>query len=303
MEVSVEKQEAGYRGSFQTRTGDTVSAMREVHGAACPEVVDALAVVVAIALRPEPQTAQPKETPAPEPRPTASERKPVEAVPKPAPAAAQPAPANRTPEEEPHEIVTATTETQVDVPAGVLRFDAYESVTVFGGATANLVPGVVMPRVDASLLVVFLAVPPGNTSYIVGPPWRLRSSWMAEVERRAGDLTTSVSGLGVALGACFPPHLDFNGFGILLCSEIGLQHTTLKTTDTLGATIQSKETDSGTFGFGVEAMYHIGIFQVAMKLTGDFNTSPLEAERADGSELFKAFPISGYAALGAGAHF
>src|SRR4051812_24164541 len=49
--VSIDEEAGAYRGSFQTSRGEQASTARDVHGASCAEVFDALAVMSAIALR------------------------------------------------------------------------------------------------------------------------------------------------------------------------------------------------------------------------------------------------------------
>ena len=51
MVVAIRKNAGGFSGAFQVRDEQAASNKREVHGPSCGEVVDALAVVTAIALR------------------------------------------------------------------------------------------------------------------------------------------------------------------------------------------------------------------------------------------------------------
>lgn len=57
LRVTIARDEAAFRGSFQTEGLEGASAVREVHGATCQEVVEALAVVCAIELRGDDESA------------------------------------------------------------------------------------------------------------------------------------------------------------------------------------------------------------------------------------------------------
>jgi hypothetical protein len=307
MEVWVRKEDQGYAGSFQARSSGAPSAAREVHGATCSEVVDALAVVVAIMLRPgEEETPSVLSAGDGEPEPAKARARAAQSRRVPAPTRSSPEP------ERPLKTTMANTfpapfvggDKEVEVEAGKLRFESIVSATAFGGVAVGVIPGLVMPRVEASLWRANFVTPPGTTSYMVGPLWRFRLSLLGDVKYRSGDLTTEAGGQAVGLSLCYSPYFDAGGLGILGCFEVGAEAMFLRTTDASGATVQSKRLGTGTVGFGIEMPYNIGRhFQLALKLGADVATSPFTAERADGSRIFESSWLSGYAAIGLGGHW
>jgi hypothetical protein len=78
----------------------------------------------------------------------------------------------------------------------------------------------------------------------------------------------------------------------------------LETKDSTGAKIQTKTSGFGTVGLLVEAEYSLTKgFHVGAKLGVDSFVGPITAERADGSRIFAASPVSGYGLFGIGGHF
>ncbi|HEY1533291.1 MAG TPA: hypothetical protein VGF76_04720, partial [Polyangiaceae bacterium] len=136
LRVSIDRDEHGFRGSLQSSIAESSSAVREVHGSSCQEVVDALAVVSALALRGEDQ-----------PPPAAA------AKPTPAPAVTQPPAAAPALPVEPEHYLRASGsigKERMQVSAGTLSFDKARAVSVLAGGEVGLLPGKVVPRLDLS---------------------------------------------------------------------------------------------------------------------------------------------------------
>jgi hypothetical protein len=287
--VSIRDQNGVFQGTFQERRDADPSGVREVHGATCAEVVEALAIVAAIALRPESEPT--KEHPAAEAKPESAE------------------PAPRRP---PLRATTKNTwpvpfhpgDQAVAVAAGKVRFESVTNITAFAGVTLGAVPRLAMPSIDVTLSRANFVTFPGERSYLVGPVWRLHATLLADVERHFGDLTSNVGGQGLGIGPCYSPLYDAGGLELLFCLELGAQFFGIRTKDAAGKTIQQKSMGKGTLGIGTELTYNLGRHvQIGLKLGADGATNPITAERPDGSQIFSSSVISGYTMLGLGGHF
>jgi hypothetical protein len=288
LSVSIGVESGLFRGTLQERRGADASVARDVHGASCEEVVDALAIVAAIALRSPsaaPSNAEPKSvSPATPPVPP---RPPLHA----AGAKIWPVPFR-------------TGQKLVAVEAGTVRFGSVTNLTAFGGLAFGVVPGLTLPRLDITFSRANFVTLPGETSYLVGPILRLRSTLYPNVERRAGELTTSVGGQGIGVGPCYSPLYDAGGLELLFCLELGAEFFGLRTKNASGTTVQDKTTGRGTLGLGTELTYNLGRHvQIALKLGAEGATNPISAERADGGRIFESSQFSGYSMLGIGGHF
>jgi hypothetical protein len=292
MVVAIREQGTGFAGLFQVRTGATATDKREVQAPSCAEVVDALAVVTAIALRPE------AATPA---APSASAALP--APPLPADTHAPP------PTDVPlrgNTFIYHHTHESVTVPAGKLSFDLVRALYFYGGVTVGAAPSTVMPRFDLSMTTGNFVTTPDGSQRILGPIIRSRLSFLGPGTYQTPDTKTSLVGTAFAMGLCLTPHYDSAGLVLLFCTDAGLGGMNLRTTGTDGALIQSKFVGFGSVGLGVEAQYNLtSLFNVGIKVGWDvyLGSPPWSAERADGTRIFSASSNSGYALLGIGFRF
>jgi hypothetical protein len=295
MMVEIRRSEAGFSGAFQVRDGQSASNRREVHGPTCAEVADAMAVVTAIALRPEvAETEAPVVAPASPPTPPAA-----------APHAA--APPARTPVGERlrghTEMLPSRTE-NVEVGAGTLRFDLERNVTLYAGAAAGLIPSVILPRYEISSSTANFVTTPEGIQKIVGLVFQLHVSVLGPATYRSTDTTTDMIGFSFGMGLCQSPIYDTRGLILLFCGEYGGGLMNLVTKGADGSQVQSKNAGFGTVSFGAEIQYNLGsIFHVGAKVGGGFNVGQLTAERADGSRIFGSSIWSAYALLGIGLQF
>jgi hypothetical protein len=305
LRVSIVKQGDAYRGSLQLGGGDEgASGAREVHGATCDEVVDALAVVSAIALREESNpTGEAPVTPPP-----------TEAVTAPAP------PAPPKPETPPTPRLQATERfgsnfdghREIAVEAGTLSFDRTLVVGLSAGGALGIVPGKVMPRYALSIVRGSFVTPPDRPSVLIGPIVRGHVNFFGPTSHQTHDHSTQVFGMSTALGMCWAPTYDSRGLIALLCSELGFGVMQLNTDDRAGKQVQSKSSAFGSVGVGFETQYNLGpLVQLGLKLGVDLTTQPFSAEGADGQRLFRSasfgasssfsgYGISGYGLLSVG---
>ena len=292
MMVSIHQQDDGFAGAFQVRDDRDATDKREVHGASCGEVVDALAVVTAIALHPAEEAAS---------APPASFAKASEPAPMP-----------------PERRLRGSTRwfpprsESMPVGAGTLRFDLQRSFTAYAGATVGMIPSVVMPRYDLSLGVASFVTTPEGAQRISGPVLQGRISGVGPATYRSADTTTDIAGFSFGFDLCQSPLYDTRAWVVLFCGEWGGGVMNLLTKGADGKQIQSKNVGFGTLNLGAEVQYNVGsLFHIGAKVGGGFSFGQFSAERADGSRIFgsssgsssPALSWSAYALLGAGVHF
>jgi hypothetical protein len=283
--VSIRSEAEGFSGALQTERSAISSEARHVHGATCAEVVDALAVVTALALRPESTAA----------------REPVGRT-APAPHAPAAAPAHEA--AAPSRAALHYGGASRQVTAGTLRFDAATGVTAFGGVALGVVPGAPMPRFDVAVSRASFVTLPSGESYLTGILWRARLSLLGDVSYRASDSTTEVGGQSLGISPCYAALFDPHGLALLFCAELSVGILGAETRDLSGAKLQSDKSAFGTIGLGSEAFYNLGShFQLALKLGADASVAPLNVKRSDGSTIFRSSWLSGYGMLGLGGHW
>ena len=290
--VAIRRQDGGFAGTFQVRGDALDTHPRQVRGPSCAEVVDALAVVTAIALHPAASGAVAvAAAPAPPPSP------PAAAAPAITPWAAD-------------KVLRASTRAfpprseSVPVGAGTLRFDLQRSSTVYAGAALGLIPSTPMPRYDLSLLAANFVTTPEGDQRIAGLVSGLHLGLLGHGTYRSPDTTTDAFGFSFGLAVCQSPHYDMAGFVLLLCSEYGGGLMTLKTRSLDGTPVQSKNVGFGTGSLAAELQYNLGsLIQVGVKAGGGFSIGQITAERSDGSLIFSSSPWSGYLLAGVGLHF
>jgi hypothetical protein len=292
LRVAIAQDATGFHGTLQATNEDATSALREVHGTTCQEVVDALSVVSATALNPEaeanssagaPKATVPAaatiRTPEPEPTTTAFSEGRVRAT---------------------KELVNA----QVAVEKGTLRFDYARAITASAGAQFGLVPGTVMPRYELSLSAASLVTTPGGNSYMHGVIPRVTLSYLGESSYKTDDTNSELRGFEFAAAMCWSPIYDTRGLVALFCAHYGAGFMHIRTKNAEGAEIQNKTSGLGFAGLGIEAQYNLGsLLHIGLKLGGDVMVDSFSAERPDGSRIFESGRFTGYGTLGLGIHF
>jgi hypothetical protein len=280
-QVLITQHADGFHASLTVQSAERTSNPREVQAASCTAVVDALAVVTAIALNPE---------------------KTTEVKSQPATAPAQPA-AIATPRPPLRGSADVWSKT-VDVEAGKLRLDHALAIEAFAGPVFGFVSNRAIERLDISASRANFVTLPSGDSYLLGTIVRLRASLLFDQSYRFGDFRAEGGGQELGASLCFSPHYDTAGWVLLGCAEVSAGLIAVRTKDASGATTQNKTQGFGAAGLGIETSYNLAAhFQIGLRLGVETLTSPITAERPDGSELFHSSPIIGSGMLGIGTHF
>ena len=304
MVVAIRRDGHGFAGAFQVRDDETATSKREVHGPSCGEVVDALAVVTAIALRSD----------AADSTSVAAGTAPVaDVTPPTAPPTAAPSQPTTPPQPPPEErfrgstrIFPSRTE-KMEVGAGTLRFDLQRSFTLSAGAVVGLIPSVVMPSYELAFVVAPFVTTPEGAQRIPGLVFRTRIDFMGPATYRSADTSTALDGFSFGIGLCQSPHYDSRGLVLLLCGEYGGGFMNLVTKGADGLQIQSKTSGYGSVMFGGEIQYNLGsMFLLVARAGGGFNFGSLTAEDAGGNRIFgssSGLIWSAYGLLGVGLRY
>jgi hypothetical protein len=279
-QISIARQADGFHASLTVQSAARTSNPREVRAATCNEVVDALAVVTAIALNAGKTTETKSEPPAiAQPPPIASARPPLRGS---------------------ADVWSKT----VDVEAGKLHLDHALAIEAFAGPVFGLVSTRAIERLDISASRANFVTLPSGDSYLLGTIVRLRASLLFDQSYRFGDFKSEIGGQELGASLCFSPHYDTAGWVLLGCAEISAGLLGVRTKDANGATTQDKTQGFGAAGIGTETSYNLGAhFQIGLRVGVEALTSPITAQRPDGSELFHSSPVIASGMLGIGTHF
>jgi hypothetical protein len=305
MVVSIERKGYGFVGAFQLRDQRDATNKREVRGKSCAEVADALAVVTAIALNADGGggagggASSVVPTP-PEPLPAPAE----------GPKSAGAAPATLGVPALPDDRLRGSTRIfpphteNIAVRAGTLRFDLQRSATIYTGASGGMIPSVILPRAELSLLSAHFVTTPEGEPRISGLVFKLRLAALGPGTYQSRDTKTDISAVSFGIDLCQAPTYDTKGLVLLLCGGYGGGLMMLKTQALGGTAIQSKDVGFGEATLSAEAQYYLGAgFHVGARVGGGFTVGQITAERADGSRIFASSPWSWYATLGVGFRF
>jgi hypothetical protein len=298
LEISIRRVGPSFHGSLKVRARDGASDSREVHAEHCGEVVDGLAVVTAIALRGAPGTLIAS---------TTDEVRNNSAVPQPEVGVPPPAPTDGASEDTRlHAKIGPGTES-IRVAAGKVDVSHASTASISAGVVFGLIPGLTLPRYDLSLSTANFITPPDGRHYLVGLVTRLRVSLLGEDTYRTVNTSTHIVGVGFGIDLCRSPYYDTRGLVLLVCAEYAGGSMTFDTQDAVAGKTLSKTVGFGTAGLNAELQYNLSRYvHVDLRVGSDLTIgSPLTAERADGSEIFRArqVGISGYAVAGIGFHF
>jgi hypothetical protein len=299
MVVSISRAQDGFAGAFQVRDAREATNKREVRGASCREVADALAVVTAIALQGGAgEGGEAPAAPAPQPPPPAAADS--QSTPAAAPAAAPP----------PSVRLRAHTQwrppTSVTVPAGTVRFDMGGTIGVYAGATVGLIPSLVVPQYDFSVVAAPFVTTPDGAQRIHGIILKLDGGIWGPATYKAGDTKdtrTDLWGVYVDWNVCLSPTYDTEGLVVLFCFGGGGGALTMDTSaDGMGTAEQivgfARADLSGVLQYYLGAGFHVGA-----QLRGGAEVGQIAAERADGSSVFSTSPTGSVEVLlGVGFH-
>jgi len=301
VDVAIERRGDAFGGVLRLLGPGGASNPREVTGSTCTEVVEAFAMVVALALRRDSRESAKHDSTAPA-VPTA----PVVGAPSPAPEVGRGGQGPRPPQKTVgmRQWWLDFEDSSVPVPAGKVTFGSVTAISAHGGVTVGLVPGEIASVMEFELFRATLVTTPADLNYLVGTIIRVRGGLLGSVEHQSGSTTTRVSGQKGALGLCYSPVFDPVGFALLACLDLAVMGADLETSDSSNTPIRSKTQVVAASGLGVEMLYNLGRhFHLGMKLAGDVTANPLTAENADGSVLWEASYFSASGLLGLGGHF
>ncbi len=287
--VSIRQQGSAFTGSLQVKRLDSASGSREVQGASCQEVVDALAVVAAIELR-EAQDAAPAAVPQPKPEASAA----VVATP-------------TSKRVEGFNGRSTWGPDEVPVSAGTLQLKPLLSFTLSGGVQLGPVPGLVLPRYDGAFRFANVVTTPDGHQHLNGPILRARVILLGPPfpTYQSGDTKVLFgSGIAAGLGVCWSPHYDTQGLVLLGCGEFSAGQMGFTTQESNGTRLPTKVFGFGTAGLAIEVEYNLGRrFHLGAQAGVDAFPSIFTAEHSDGSRIFDTNIWSVHAGLGLGMHF
>jgi hypothetical protein len=284
--IDIERAESDFVGSLQVKRATASSAAREVRGATCAEVVDALSLVTAIELRP----VQDKDA------------KPHDSKQATTPPVAQ----TEAPKPEQVQGRSSWSNDVVRVNAGDVRFRSSLAWSLSAGAAIGPFPKLMLPRYDLVFQRATFVVLPDGRATINGPIFRVRATSFgppASTYRASGADTEFQAGIGVGLGVCWSPYYDTAGLMLLACAEAGVAQWGATPIDSNGNKGKTIAIGVGTTGPLVEANYKLGsIIFVGGRIGADLVAGSFTAKRADGSQVSMA-SYSAYGSLTLGVHF
>ncbi len=258
---------------------------RQIRGATCAEVAEALSITVALELRP---------TANDEPRPP-EDVSPVEVAPSPPPPEANP-PVFRGRSHWGHGVTP--------VSEGKLELKPQFAVTLSAGASLVLFPWAVA-RYDATFrMASFLTLPNGEQK-LVGPILRARLGFAGAPQQsfESDGASATVSGQSMGLGVCWSPLYDSAGLVLLGCAELGLAGYSTRIREAGATPRDSRITLVGTVGPVLEAEYSLGPLQLGVRVGGNGVFGTVEAQRESGEQLFRSRKAEAFVAFGLGGHW
>jgi hypothetical protein len=299
MVVSISRAENGFAGAFQVRDGGEATNKREVRGASCREVADALAVVTAIALQGDAGGGGKAQ-----PAPASSPPRVTEVSPGPDPAPASPPPPQPSKRLRGRTRLGYANPESVTVPAGTIRFEGALTWDAYAGAAVGIIPSLVLPHYDIAGIVANFVTTPDGAQRIAGIVLRTHVGIMGPGTYRSSSAKTDVIGGAFGIDLCQSPRYDTGGLVLLFCVGYAGGFMNLNTTGLDGTSIQTKTAGFGEVALSGEIQYYLGAgFHVAARLGGGFAVGQLTAEGADGSRIFASQPWSGDFMLGVGRRF
>ena len=305
LRVSIREASGAYHGSLRLVGASGDSTLREVDGNRCDEVVSALAVVSAIALRDDVDSGT-SVAGATATNPSATPSEPAEPPAVAPPKPRDPAPKSAEKSDDPPRLRGVSpfgAQPPVEVPAGKLRFGVARSLTAFAGGELGILPSTVMPRFDLSLSAASFVTTPDGRSIMTGVIPRLRVSFLGPSTYHAASASVDALGVSAGLGFCQSPFYDSAGFSALICAEYGVGVLSFDLRPTQGSTKIRQSPAFQTAGVGFESEYHLSsLFHVGFKLQLDTSLQPIRATIGS-NEIFHSSTISGSGMLGLGVSF
>jgi hypothetical protein len=306
LRVTLRKEASGYRGRLEG--AGRAGGERELSGATCREVVEAMAIVVASALGPASSAAA---APVVSPAPTAVTSA---APPNTAPASTEPTASARasTPSAAPTAPSTSATEGAAqEAPNEVVITKAeaatvkqYRDFTFLAGGMTGPLPGTIVPRFDLEARRSAVLDIPGRGTFVVGPIVRMRVSYFGSgtVAYEAGS--AKLQGTSVGLSPCLQLAYRRAGLSALLCPEFAAGVVVDEIQARGSAAKVTSSRPFSTFGVDGELVYALGPhMHLAAKFGFDGQLARLSGERSDGVAVYRSRFVSVHSLLGVGTTF
>lgn len=302
LNVAVRPDADGFSGTLRVVSAQGSSAPREVHGTTCNEVVEALSLVTALALRTSAAAATSASTAAS--ASASSTVAPTSASTSPPPPPVPP-PVSSENEEGRFRARGDIRKATIHVSAGgELRIDPVFTLTAGAGVTSGLVPPLALPTTEIGFSRAnFITMPTGD-QFLVGPVLRMHARFYGPGTVQNGDFSTSVAGFAIGIGPCYAPFYDTRGVVLLLCADYMAGSMQLRTRNAAGTVTQTKSSALASVAGTAELQYNLGAYlHLDLSLGIDVPFTHLTAERPDGGELFHGSVIETHALAGVGFHF
>lgn len=296
LHVKIDHVEGNFVGTLSLVNASETFGPREFQGESCAEVIDALALVAATALK-ESDEAAIERTKQPEP--------PTEAP------AKEPAKEEARPEQPRSRQFSGRSKwgrDDVAVPAGIVRFNPIFAVNVQETFSYGPIPKTMLYTTNIVFELANTVTTPDGQQRITGPMLRLRYGMsLPEVNYLAGGMKYGIGLQSVAMGICWSPYYNTQGLVLTGCGEVGFQHVGVAAPDELTEE-SSKDLEQSfilpTLGAVLEARYNlIGKFHVGANLGFQGEMARESVQAFDGTPLFRTLPYAASASLFLGLHF
>jgi hypothetical protein len=177
------------------------------------------------------------------------------------------------------------------------------TVNVNAGAIVGLIPSLVVPQYELSVVVAPFVTTPDGAQRIHGVIWKLDGGIWGPSTYRTGDTKTNIGGVYANWSMCLSPTYDTEGLVVLFCFGGGTGVLTLDTSAPgMSAAEQFIGFARGQLSGGLQ--YYLGAgFHVEAELRGAADVGQIDAQRADGTSVFSSSPTyTAEALLGVGYH-
>ena len=296
LHVKIKKVEGNFVGTLSLVNAGGTFGPREFQDESCAEVVDALALVAATALK-ESDEAAIEQTKQPEP--------PTEAP------AKEPAKEEALPEQPRSGHFSGRSKwgrDDVTVPAGVVRFNPIFAVSVQQSISYGPVPRTWLPTTSIVLELANTVTTPDGQQRINGPMLRFRYGLsFPGAKYSSGGVKYDIGSQSAAMGICWSPYYNIRGLVLTGCAEVGFQHLSVLAPAELTAGTSQDSQQSftlPTLGAVLEARYNIGgMFHVGANLGFQWVAGRESVQTLDDSLMFRTLPYAASGSLFLGLHF
>jgi len=299
--IVVTKHGEQFQGTFQIVPPSENTAGRIINAADCAELLDALSVVVAIALNPEKSQSEVVEQPTTKAlEPSASGSKSPDEL-SAENAEIQNKEATKVPTlwHQPMEVNRT-----VSVEKGKLSFDNKFSFDLQFGGNFGLIRGAPVMQFDLSFRWELFLVLPQGKEYQVGLMPRVRVTYW-DSTYKVDDFKVRMQGYGFAGGLCTTPYFNPVGWALLLCGEYGSGLLGFRQTQQSTPVDYDNTLQLNYLNLSLEAEYHLfSVFHFNLRTGVQFSTfDKSQVVDNTGAELAGLHSPSFFATTGLGLRF